>query len=748
MDKDKDKDNKKKPLKLSSSGRLQIRKNLGPAGDKPRNTGQKKTIQIVFRNKNNQQKSSSTAQSNFRGSSSFRTPGATSKLVPPANFFNQPNKNFSGKNKKTSEAKKSSPKKSTLKPQDNDIGKININKILEQEEQEFDKFPSLAKIKRAREKEKLKSQDSTESNKKGREITIPEIITVQELANRMAEKTADVVKTLMKMGVMANATQSLEADTAEIVATELGHKAKLVTDDDILKEIEDIDDSKESLQTRAPVVTIMGHVDHGKTSILDAFRNSNVVSGESGGITQHIGAYQINNNDKKITFIDTPGHAAFSNMRARGSKTTDLIILVVAADDGLKPQTIESISHAKAANVPIIIAINKMDLPAADPDKVRNELLSHEVVVEKLSGDVLDVEISALKKTNLEKLEEAIHLQADLLNLSANPNRSARGSIIESKLEKGRGSVATVLVQKGTLKIGDIFVSGSEWGKVKALIDDKGNNIKQAPPSMPVEVLGFDANPLAGDDFIVVDNENTARKIAEYRFNKKQIQKNKVVKTNVEEMFEQISAGESVTLPVIIKADVQGSAEAIENSITKLSTEEVKTSVIHKGVGAITESDVALANSGKGFIVGFNVRAIPQARDMAKRDGVNIQYYSIIYELIDDIKNLMSGLLDPDISEKITGNVEIREVFSISKVGNIAGCFVKEGFISRNSKIRILRDNVVIHTGSINSLKRFKEEVKEVKTGYECGVMVENYSDIKVNDIIETFEITESKRKL
>ena len=745
---EKNKDNKKKPLKLSSSGRLQIRKNLGPAGDKPKNVGQKKTIQIVFRNKNNQQKSSSTAQSNFRGSSSFRNPGSTSKVVPPANFFNQPNKNFSGKNKKTSETKKNSPKKSTLKPQDNDPGKININKILEQEEQEFDKFPSLAKIKRAREKEKLQSQDSSETIKTGKEITIPEIITVQDLANRMAEKTADVVKTLMKMGVMANATQSLEADTAEIVVTELGHKAKLVTDDDILKEIEDIDDSKESLQPRAPVVTIMGHVDHGKTSILDAFRNSNVVSGESGGITQHIGAYQINNNDKKITFIDTPGHAAFSNMRARGSKTTDLIILVVAADDGLKPQTIESISHAKAAKVPIIIAINKMDLPAADPDKVRNELLSHEIVVEKLSGEVLDVEISALKKTNLEKLEEAIHLQADLLNLNANPNRSARGSIIESKLEKGRGSVATVLVQKGTLKIGDIFVSGSEWGKVKALIDDKGKNIKEAPPSMPVEVLGFDANPLAGDDFVVVDNENTARKIAEYRFNKKQIQKNKVVKTNVEEMFEQISAGESVTLPVIIKADVQGSAEAIENSITKLSTEEVKTSVIHKGVGAITESDVALASSGKGFIVGFNVRAIPQARDMAKRDGVNIQYYSIIYELIDDIKNLMSGLLEPDITEKITGNVEIREVFSISKVGNVAGCFVKEGFISRNSKIRILRDSVVIHTGLINSLKRFKEEVKEVKTGYECGVMIENYSDIKVNDIIETFEIVESKRKL
>ena len=502
------------------------------------------------------------------------------------------------------------------------------------------------------------------------------------------------------------------------------------------------------IQTRAPVVTIMGHVDHGKTSILDAFRNSNVVSGESGGITQHIGAYQINNNDKKITFIDTPGHAAFSNMRARGSKTTDLIILVVAADDGLKPQTIESISHAKAANVPMIIAINKIDLPAADPDKVRNELLSHEIVVEKLSGEVLDVEISALKKTNLEKLEEAIHLQADLLNLNANPNRSARGSIIESKLEKGRGSVATVLVQKGTLKIGDIFVSGSEWGKVKALVNDKGENVNDALPSMPIEVLGFDSNPLAGDDFIVVESESIARKVSEFRFNKKQILKNKVGKTNVEQMFEQISAGEATSLPVIIKADVQGSAEAIENSIIKLSTDEVKTTVIHKGVGAITESDVALASSGKGFIVGFNVRAIPQARDMAKRDGIDIKYYSIIYELIDDIKNLLSGLLKPEIKENITGNVEIREVFSISKIGNIAGCFVKEGMISRNSKIRILRDNVVVHTGEINSLKRFKEEVKEVKTGYECGVMIENYSDIKVNDIIETFEVIETSRKL
>jgi len=742
---DNKKDNKKKPLKLSSSGRLQIRKNLGPAGENSRSPGNKKTIQIVFRNKNNQQKSSSTAKSNFRGSSSFRsqTPQAGTNFSP----LNK-NKSFENKNKKNSETKKNQPKKSTLKPIEDDFSKTDAKKILEQEEQEYDRFPSLAKLKRAREKEKLQSQDKDDEVKISREVSIPEIITVQDLANRMAEKTADVVKTLMKMGVMANATQSLEADTAELVVQELGHKATRVNEDDILKEIEDYQDSKDSLKTRAPVVTIMGHVDHGKTSILDAFRSSNVVSGESGGITQHIGAYQINNNGKKITFIDTPGHAAFSNMRARGAKTTDIIILVVAADDSLKPQTVESIAHAKAAKVPIIVAINKIDLPTADPDKVRNDLLSQEIIVEKLSGEVLDVEVSATKKTNLDKLEEAIHLQADLLNLKANPNRSARGSIVESKLEKGRGSVATVLVQKGTLKVSDIFVSGSEWGKVKALINDKGENIKEATPAMPVEVLGFDSNPLAGDDFVVVESEAVARKIAEYRFNKLQIQKNKVIKTNVEEMFQEINEGKITALPLIIKADVQGSAEAIENSVIQLSTEEVKVTVIHKGVGAITESDVALANSSKGFIVGFNVRALPHARDAAKRDGVDMKYYSIIYELIDDIKNLLSGLLKPDISEKITGNLEIREVFSISKIGNIAGCMVKEGVIARKSKIRLIRDNVVIHTGSISSLKRFKEEVSEVKNGFECGVMLENYSDIKIGDILETFEEIKINREL
>ena len=745
---EKDKGNKKKPLKLSSSGRLQIRKNLGPSGEKARSYGNKKTIQIVFKNKNNQQKSSSTSQSNFRGSSSLRTPRPTVSQSPN-NFTNiNKNKSFENKNKKNQDVKKNQPKKSTLKPIDDDFNKYDAKKILEQEEQEFDKFPSLAKLKRAREKEKLKSVNEIEENKIAREISIPDIITVQELANRMAEKTADVVKALMKMGVMANATQSLESDTAQLVAEELGHKVNVVKDDDILNDIQDFDDPKEKLIKRAPVVTIMGHVDHGKTSLLDAFRNTNVVSGEAGGITQHIGAYQISNNNKKITFIDTPGHAAFSNMRARGSKTTDIIILVVAADDGIKPQTIESIAHAKAAEVPIIVAINKIDLPNSDPDKIRNELLSHEVIVEKLSGDVLDIEVSATKATNLDKLEETIHLQADLLNLKANPDRKARGTIIESKLEKGRGSVATVLVQKGTLRVSDIFVSGAEWGKVKALIDNRGKNIKEAEPSVPVEVLGFDSNPLAGDDFIVVENESIARKIAEYRSSKLQIQKNTVVKSNVEEMFAQINKGEATNLPVVIKTDVQGSAEAIENSITKLSTEEVKVNVIFKGVGAITESDVTLASSGKGFIVGFNVRALPHARDIAKRDGVDIRYYSIIYELIDDVKNLLTGLLQPDISEKITGNVEIREVFNISKVGNIAGCIVKDGYISRKSQVRILRDNVVIHKGQITSLKRFKEEVSEVKTGFECGVMLDNYSDIKVGDIIETFEEVSTSRKL
>lgn len=749
MDKKENK-KEKKPLKLSTAGRLQLRKNLGPSNNKHPASGTKgKTIQIVFRKKNNQNQKSSTSRSNQRGSSTIRSM-PLSKFTAPLGKGNKGKKNFNLKNKKNNNLKKSHEKKSALKSNlslEEKTGKLNVSKVLQQEEQEYDKFPSLAKIKRAREKEKLKTIED-ESIKSAKEIVIPEIITVQELANRMATKTADVVKELMKMGVMANATQSLEADTAEIIANEFGHKAKLVKDDDVLKEIEDFKDKEIELESRPPVVTIMGHVDHGKTSILDALRSTNVVSSEAGGITQHIGAYQTNNNSKIITYIDTPGHEAFSNMRSRGAKTTDIIVIVVAANDSVKPQTIEAISHAKAAKVPIIIAINKIDLPSADTDKVRQDLLKHEIIVEKLSGEVQDVEISALKKINLEKLENAIHLQSELLKLTSNPNRSARGVIIESKLEKGRGPVATVLVQKGTLNVGDIFVSGSEWGKVKALINDKGKNIKIAPPSFPTEVLGFDSNPLAGDDFIVVESENIARKIAEYRKHIDIQRKNTVNKTNAEKMFDNISEGKAAILPVVIKADVQGSAEAIDNSITKLSTGEVEANVIFKGVGAITESDVALANSSNGFILGFNVRAIPQARDMAKRDGVDIKYYSIIYELIDDMKGLLGGLLKPIIKEEITGNVEIRKVFSISKFGKVAGCFVKEGKIKRISKIRILRDNIVVHEGEIGSLKRFKEEVKEVQHGYECGIMIENFSDIKENDIIETYEISEEARKL
>jgi len=752
---DKNKKNKK-PLKLSSEGRLQLRKNLGPDQVKRQSSNKKsKTIQIVFKKKTSSKTDSSfskrqvfskrpekrqeTNQNNIKGkklNKLFTAPILTKSDV---------NKKIDTKkfdNKKTNTKKI----KRTLNPDDK-VGKFDVNKVLQQEEQEYDKLPSLAKIKRARERERLKTQ-SLDNTKVSRDVTIPEIITVQDLANRMAEKTADVVKELMKLGIMVTANQSIEGDTAELVATELGHKSNRVSDIDVLKDIEDIEDPEDELQSRPPVVTIMGHVDHGKTSILDSIRKSDVASKEAGGITQHIGAYQITTEkDKKITFIDTPGHEAFTNIRARGAKTTDIVVLVIAADDGIKPQTQEAISHAKAAKVPIIIAINKIDTPGANPEKVRTELLSYEIVVEKLSGEVQDVEVSATKNMNIDKLQEAILLQAEILNLKANPNRKSRGVVLESRLEKGRGPVATILIQKGTLKIGDVFVSGSEWGKIRALRNDKGEKEEIALPGSPIEILGLNDNPEAGDDFIVVNSEFTAREIAKYRLSEKK--KNLTInKSNVENMFEKIAAGEISKLPVIVKADVQGSADAIDSSLEKLSTNEVKTDVIFKGVGAITESDVALANSSKGFIIGFNVRAIPQARDMAKREGVDLKYYSVIYELIDDVKKLMGGLLSPNISEKITGNVEIREVFKISKIGNVAGCFVKEGFIKRDSKIRILRDNVVVHEGKIDSLKRFKDEVKDVQQGYECGVTIEEYNDIKKGDIIETFSIQKEAREL
>ena len=752
---DKNKKNKK-PLKLSSEGRLQLRKNLGPDQVKRQSSNKKsKTIQIVFKKKTSSktdsnfskrqvfskrpEKRQETNQNNIKGKKLNKL--FTAPILTKSDVHKKiDTKKFDNKKTNTKKIKR------TLNPDDK-VGKFDVNKVLQQEEQEYDKLPSLAKIKRAREREKLKTQ-SLDNTKLSRDVTIPEIITVQDLANRMAEKTADVVKELMKLGIMVTANQSIEGDTAELVATELGHKSNRVSDIDVLKDIEDIEDPEDELQSRPPVVTIMGHVDHGKTSILDSIRKSDVASKEAGGITQHIGAYQITTEkDKKITFIDTPGHEAFTNIRARGAKTTDIVVLVIAADDGIKPQTQEAISHAKAAKVPIIIAINKIDTPGANPEKVRTELLSYEIVVEKLSGEVQDVEVSATKNMNIDKLQEAILLQAEILNLKANPNRKSRGVVLESRLEKGRGPVATILIQKGTLKIGDVFVSGSEWGKIRALRNDKGEKEEIALPGSPIEILGLNDNPEAGDDFIVVNSEFTAREIAKYRLSEKK--KNLTInKSNVENMFEKIAAGEISKLPVIVKADVQGSADAIDSSLEKLSTNEVKTDVIFKGVGAITESDVALANSSKGFIIGFNVRAIPQARDMAKREGVDLKYYSVIYELIDDVKKLMGGLLSPNISEKITGNVEIREVFKISKIGNVAGCFVKEGFIKRDSKIRILRDNVVVHEGKIDSLKRFKDEVKDVQQGYECGVTIEEYNDIKKGDIIETFSIQKEAREL
>ena len=738
----------KKPLRLSSAGRMQLRKNLGPDQVKTVSKNKKtKTIQIVFKKKTNVKKDNTFLNRHpAKKSHGFKSTFNKNRPIEPILTKNEGIKKTDSKKFETKKTVSKKPKIKTLTPEDERGGKVNIKKVLEQEEQEFDKLPSLAKLKRAREKEKLKLQ-SSEDQKISREVKIPEIITVQELANRMAERVADVVKELMKMGVMATAAQSIEADTAELVVSELGHKPKRISEVDFLRDIEDIDDQENDKLPKPPVVTVMGHVDHGKTSILDFIRKSDTASKEAGGITQHIGAYQIVTNDnKKITFIDTPGHEAFSSMRARGARTTDIVVLAVAADDGIKPQTIEAISHAKAAGVPIIVAINKIDKVGSDPDKVRNELLRHEVIVEKMSGDIQDVEISATKGTNIEKLIEAIQLQSEILNLKANPNRKARAVVIESRLEKGRGPVATVLIQKGTLKIGDVFVSGSVWGKVRALINDKGESIKEALPGSPIEILGLDSNPQAGDDFIVVDSDSIAREVAEHR----QLKNKNIIKSksNVNSMFEKIAAGEAVKLPVIIKADVQGSTEAIDTAVKKLSTTEVEAEIIHKGVGAITESDVALANSSKGFIVGFNVRAIPQARDMAKRDGVDIRYYSIIYELIDDMKKLMGGLLAPNITEEITGNVEIREVFKISKIGNVAGCFVKEGYITRDSHIRILRDNIVIHQGKLDSLKRFKDEAKDVQQGYECGITIEEYNDIRKGDIIESFLLKKEARQL
>lgn len=626
-------------------------------------------------------------------------------------------------------------------------GKLTIVQALSGDEEK--PVRSLASMRRQREKRKM-AEAEVPQQKVIREVTIPEVITVQELANRLAERGADVIKTLMKMGVMATITQSIDGDTAELIATEFGHQVKRVSESDIEIGLHVKEDDETQMKPRPPVVTVMGHVDHGKTSLLDALRKTDVVSGEAGGITQHIGAYQVAiDSNNKITFIDTPGHAAFTEMRARGANVTDIVVLVVAADDGVKDQTIEAIHHAKAAGVPIIVAINKIDKPGADPERVRNMLMQHEIFLEKVGGDILDVEVSAKQGLNLDKLEETILLQAEILDLKANPNRLAEGVVVESKLERGRGVVATVLVQKGTLKVGDLFVAGAEYGRVRALIDDRGNQVTEAGPSVPVEVLGFNGSPMAGDDFVVTTNENQAREISEFRQRRAREAKSALsARGSMEQMFSKIAAGEAKDLPLVIKSDVQGSMEAISSSLTKLATEEVKVNILHAAVGEITESDVTLAHASQAMIIGFNVRANPQAREAARRDGVEIRYYSIIYDVVDDIKAALGGLLAPTLREKYLGAAVIREVFSISKVGKIAGCMVTEGLVKRGAKVRLLRDNIVIHEGSLKTLKRFKDEVKEAREGYECGMAFENYNDIKVNDTIECFEIEEISRTL
>ena len=628
--------------------------------------------------------------------------------------------------------------------------KININSYMFNEDDEDDYGYGAPRRRFKKKAPKPQVEQQTPQEKIIKEVVIPEIITVQDLANRMAEKSSDVIKKLMSLGVMATINQAIDADTAQIVVEEMGHKFKRVAESDVEEGLTGPSDNEADLLPRAPVVTVMGHVDHGKTSLLDALRETNVAAREAGGITQHIGAYQITlKNGQKITFIDTPGHEAFSEMRARGAKVTDIVVLVVAANDGIKPQTIEAIRHAQAAQVPIVVAINKIDLPGADPMKVKTELLQHGIAVEEMGGESLCAEVSAKKRINIDKLVEAILLQAEILDLKANPNRAAEGVVIEAKMEKGRGNVATVLIQKGTLKVGEVCIAGKEWGHVRAMFNENGKKIFEADPATPVEVLGLQGTPSAGDDFIVVKDENQAREVCNYRIRKERDAKLvKSAKSAMEQMLDKIKSGESKQLAVIIKADVQGSIEAIEGTITKLSNDEVSVHVLHSAVGPISESDVTLAKASDAFIIGFNVRAIPQARDMARRDGIDIRYYSIIYDVADDVKKGLEGLLSPELREKFLGYAEIRNVFNITGVGKVGGCMVTEGLVKRGAKVRLLRDNVVIHDGNLAQLKRFKEDVKEVKNGYECGMSFENYNDIQVGDYIECYEIETIAAKL
>ena len=610
---------------------------------------------------------------------------------------------------------------------------------------------SMASMKRKQERARQKAMGgAVEREKIIRDVQVPDAIMVQELANRMAERVADVVKSLMQMGMMVTQNQTIDQDTAELIVEEFGHKIVRVSDADVEDVIDQVVDSPENLKPRAPIITVMGHVDHGKTSLLDAIRNARVVSGEAGGITQHIGAYQVEQNGELLTFLDTPGHAAFTSMRSRGAQVTDIVILVVAADDAVMPQTIEAIAHAKAAEVPMIVAINKIDRPAADPQKVRTDLLQHEVIVEQMSGEVQDVEVSATTGQGLDQLLEAIALQSEILELKANPNRAASGAVIEAQLDVGRGPVATVLVQNGTLKLGDIFVVGEQWGKVRALISDSGERIKTAGPSTPVEVLGLNGTPEAGDVLNVVETEAQAREIAEYRA---QAAKDKRAAlgaaTTLEQLMANAKANEDISeLPILLKADVQGSAEAIVQAMAKIGNDEVRVRVLHSGVGAITETDIGLAEASGAPVFGFNVRANTSARNTANQKGVEIRYYSVIYDLVDDVKAAASGLLSAEIRETFIGYANIKEVFKVSGVGKVAGCLVTEGVARRSAGVRLLRDNVVIHEGTLKTLKRFKDEVPEVQSGQECGMAFENYDDIRPNDVIEIFEREEVERKL
>ena len=609
---------------------------------------------------------------------------------------------------------------------------------------------SLASIRRRRERERRQHTTPMPTQKISREIIIPEAITIQELANRMAERAVDVIKLLMKQGQMNKITDVIDADTAQLIAEELGHSVKRVSESDVEDGLEGIDDKEDDLQPRSPVVTIMGHVDHGKTSLLDALRETSIVSGEAGGITQHIGAYQLNTSKKNtITFIDTPGHAAFTSMRSRGAKVTDIVVIVVAANDGVMPQTIEAINHSKEANVPIIVAINKIDLDGADPNRVRNELLVHEVIVESLGGDILEVEVSATKKTNLDQLIDTIILQSEVLDLKANPNRSADGTVIESSLDKGKGPVATVLIQRGTLNIGDIVVLGSAWGKVRALSNDLGASIQTAQPSDPVEILGLNSVPEAGDKFTVVNSEARAREITEYRHRKiKNYATGITNKLTLENMMGQIKEKNLKELPVLLKADMQGSIEAISSALNELGSDEVVVRIIHSAVGAVSETDITLASASNAILLAFNVRPNPNAKLQAQTDGVEIRQYSIIYNLIDEIKLALSGLLDPTVNEKIIGNAEVKEVFYISKIGKVAGCMVTDGIVRNKENLRLIRDSIVIHEGKLSSLKRFQEEVREVQVSQECGISFQNYQDIKAGDVIECYEIETIERSL